>query len=644
MKRLSTNITMGLAALLSSTSALALDSAGVINDAVEIDEITITATRTPISADSATTVVTIIDKDDLAKQQIFQVADYLKTVAGVSIASSGSLGGTAQLRMRGAEANQTLVMIDGVEMNDPAAGDEFQFEHLTSNEIERIEIIRSPMSAAWGSDALAGVINIITRQADAPLSLSAFGEYGSFDTLRTGARIAASGDKWKLALGAGHMKSDGSNVSRTGDEADGYENTSINMRASVEITEKLNLAVTARHSDTMSEFDGTDWATGLPADSDNSNDTKKTALSAAVKNSAFDGRLKQSLRLTWLDTEIVNMAFGAISGATGAQKLGLYFDNQISLSEGHTVTLAIDHEDTDFTQSGDASFWGDPNQQQNQKNTGYLADYVGDITDELTLAASLRYDDNSDFENITSWRAGASYKLSDSTRLFMSGSKGQKAPTFIERFGYFSGSFQGNPDLKPEQSIGYEIGVEQTVGTLVMSATYFHTDLTNEIDGFYFDPATFNFTAANKEDESKRQGFELSAKGEINDTLSFSSNYTYVEATEDDGLGVQIQELRRPKHMASLSLFAELSERLNISASLSHSSKSIDVFYPPWPMVSERVELKAYTLIRIAGDFKINETVSLYGRVENALNQNYENVFGFNTPNRGAYFGLRLAL
>ena len=639
MKKLS----LGLAALLTSTSVYAIDSAGDI-ESVEIDEITITATRTPISADSATTVVTVIDKEELAKQQIFQVADYLKTVAGVSIASSGSVGGTAQLRMRGAEANQTLVMIDGVEMNDPAAGDEFQFEHLTSNEIERIEIIRSPMSAAWGSDALAGVINIITRQADAPLSFSAFGEYGSFNTLRTGARIAASGDKWKLALGAGHMKSDGSNVSRTGTEADGYENTSVNMRASVEITESLDLAITARHSDTTSEFDGTDWATGLPADSDNSSDTKKTALSAAVKNSALDGRLNQSLRLTWLDTEIINMAFGAISGATGAQKLGLYFDNQISLREGHMVTLAIDHEDTDFSQSGDASFWGDPNQQQNHKNTGYLADYVGDITDELTLAASLRYDDNSDFENITSWRAGASYKLSDSARIFMSGSKGQKAPTFIERFGYFSGSFQGNPDLKPEQSTGYEIGIEQTVGSFVMSAAYFHTDLTNEINGFYFDPVTFNFTAVNKDGESKRQGIELSVEGEINDSLSFSSNYTYVKATEDDGTGTQIEEVRRPKHMASANIYAKLTDRINFSVGISHTGKAIDTFFPPWPMPSERVELKAYTLMRIVGDFKINDTVSLYGRVENAFNQDYENVFGFATPDRSAYFGLRLAL
>ena len=643
MNKLSTNISIGLAAFLISTSAYALDSAGNV-ESVEIEEITITATRTPISADSATTAVSIITKEDLAKQQIFQVADYLKTVPGVSIASAGSLGGQAQLRMRGAEANQTLVMIDGVEMNDPAAGDEFQFEHLTSNEIERIEIIRSPMSAAWGSDALAGVINIITRQADAPLAVSAFAEYGSFDTLKLGGRIAASENGWKFSLGANHMKSDGTNISRTGDELDGYSNTNVNMRASMELTEGLTVAITARHIETTSAFDATDFMTGLPSDSDNSSGTNKTAFSAALNNSALEGRLTQSLRLTWLDTQITSFADGSQSGATGAKKLGIYFDNQISLRKGHTLTLALDHEDTDFTQSGDISWGLDPNQQQSQKNTGYLAGYVGEVTDELTISTSLRFDDNSEFENVTSWRAGASYKLGDGTRIFINGSKGQKAPTFIERFGYFAGSFQGNANLKPEQSTGYEIGVEHTVGAFTASAAYFNTDLTDEINGFYFDMTTFNYTAINKDGESKRQGVELAVEGELSDIISFSANYTYIDATEDDGTGTQISELRRPKHMASLSLYADISDELNISASLNHTSKSLDVFYPPWPMPSERVDLDAYTMLRIATNYKVSDTISLYGRVENAFNATYENVYGFGTPGRAAYFGLKLAL
>ena len=368
---------------------------------------------------------------------------------------------------------------------------------------------------------------------------------------------------------------------------------------------------------------------------------KKQPFQQISKIVHFDGLLNQSLRLTWLDTEIISFVFGSESGATGAKKLGLYFDNQIALRKGHTLTLAIDHENTDFTQKGDIAWGYDPNQLQNLKNTGYLADYVGDITDALTLSASLRYDNNSNFENVTSWRAGASYKLLDGTRLFINDSKGQKAPTFIERFGYYAGSFQGNPNLKPEQSTGYEIGIEQTVGNFSMSAAYFNSDLTNEINGFFYDATTFNFTAVNKEDDSKRQGFELMLDGKLSSIFSFSANYTYIDSTEDDGTGTQVDELRRPKHIASLSLNAEISDRLNINVNLNHTSKSLDVFYPPWPSPNERVELKSYTLARIAAEYKINDIVSLYGRVENAFNENYENVYGYGTPDRSVYVGLR---
>lgn len=630
-------ISLSLMAILSTSPTFAVDA---------IDEIKVTATRTPISADSATTAITIITKEDLAKQQVFQVVDFLKTLPGVSIASSGSIGGMTQLRMRGAEANQTLVMIDGVEMNDPAGGDEFQFEHLVSNGIERIEVIRSPMSASWGSDALAGVINIITRQADEPFSVSGFAEYGSFDSYRTGGRVASSGDKWRLSLGVSHMNSDGTNVSRDGDEMDGYKNTSINARASVDLSETLSAMASVRHSDTETEFDtGYDWMTGLTTDSDDRSDTNKTSLAAGLKNIALEGRLLSNLRVTWLDTEIASFAMDSETVATTAKKLGLYFDNQISLNERHTVTLAIDHEKTDFDQTGEVSeFWGtiyDPNQTQEISNTGYLMDYVGEITDDFTIAGSLRHDSNSDFDNITSWRVGASYKITDTLRLFASGSKGQKSPTFTERYGFYT-NFIGNPDLIPEKSTGYEIGFEQNFGDFSASATYFNTDLTGEINGFSPVINTAFYTAINIDGESKRRGFELMLDGEISENVSFSTNYTYLNATEDDGTGEQIREIRRPKHTVSLNFFTKISDRLNLNGSITHIGKAIDLDFLTWP--ATRVELKAYTMLRIAADYKVTDNISLYGRVENALNESYENVYGFATPNRAAYFGLRLAL
>jgi len=628
--------------LASSVSTYAL---AATQDGEGVEEIKVTATRTPISADSATTAITIITKEELAKLQIFKISDYLKTVPGVALSSSGSVGGAMQLRMRGAEANQTLVLIDGVEMNDPAAGDEFQFEHLTSNEIERIEIIRAPMSAAWGSDALSGVINIITRKADKPFEASAFAEYGSLDTYRAGARLGISRDKWNLTAGYSRMKSDGSNVSRTGSERDGYVNNSFNMRFSVDLSDTLAFSASLRNDNAETAFDGTDWLTGLPADSDNVSKTEKTAISAGLRNTALDGRLVSRLRATWLDTEIENFAFGADNGTTGAEKQSFYFDNSFTIDARNAVTAAIDYEKTDFVQTGAASPWGDPNQMQSVTNTGYLVDYVGGLTDAITVAGSLRHDANSDFDDITSWHVGASVKVADTTRIFMSASKAQKAPTFLERYGFFADQFLGNPNVKPERSRGYEIGIAHAIETrgadVELTATYFNTDLKDEIDGFAFDPTTFLFTAVNKTSDSKRSGFELTADGALTDMVRFNASYTYIDATEDDGTGTQVNELRRPKHAASLSLFMEVTDSFNISTNLNYTGKAVDLFFPPWPMPSERVTLKAYTLLRVAADYSVTDEITLYGRVENAFNEVYENVYGFATPQRTAYVGLR---
>ena len=624
--------------LASSVSSYAL---AISFDDENIEEIKITATRTPISEDSATTAITVITKEELAKLQIFQITDYLKTVPGVSLSSSGSVGGTMQLRMRGGEANQTLVLIDGVEMNDPAAGDEFQFEHLTSNEIERIEIIRAPMSAAWGSDALSGVINIITRKTDKPFEASAFAEYGSLNTYRAGARLGMSGDKWNLTAGYSRMESDGSNVSRVGTERDGYENGSFNMRFSADLSNTLAFTASVRNDTSETAFDGTDWLTGLPADSDNVSKTDKTAISVGLHNTAMDGRLVSRMRTTWLDTQIENFAFGTDNGTTGAEKRGLYFDNTFAINARNSITAAIDYEKTDFVQTGTASPWGDPNQMQSVTNTGYLIDYVGDLTAAITVAGSVRRDVNSDFDDITSWRVGASVKVTDTTRIFMSTSKAQKAPTFIERYGFFADQFLGNPNVKPERSRGYEIGIAQQAGDIELTATYFNTDLKDEIDGFAFDPSTFLFTAVNKTSDSKRSGFELTAEGPLTDMLQFSASYTYVDATEDDGTGTQIRELRRPKNAASFSVFMDVSDRFHISTSLNYTAKAVDLFFPPWPAASERVTLKAYTLMRVAADYKVTDDITLYGRVENAFNETYENVYGFATPQRTAYAGLR---
>lgn len=612
--------------------------------AQDVETIEVTAARTPLSVVDIASSVTIISAEDIAKRQTFSLPDLLNTLPGIAVARAGSVGGQAQLRLRGGEANQTLVLIDGVQLNDPAAGDEVQFELLSTTEIERIEIIRGPLSSVWGSDAVSGVINIITKKGAGDLSGSANGEMGAFGTYRIGGSIGGATKKANYRLGASYSDSEGTNVSRIGDENDGFRALTINATGGYKPSDNSNLTFSLRHTDTRNEFDSTDFSTGFPSDSDRVTDNKQTIASVGTVFELFDGRLTQSARITYLDTEIANLSVGVASGSTLSERWGFYADSRIKLAEGHSLTFAIDHEDTDFSQRGTASFFGDPNQDQNSSVTGYVADYMGALSDAVTVTGSVRYDDNDQFENATSWRGGIVYKfVGTGTRLYGNVARGQKAPTFIELFGFFSDSFIGNPNLVPERSVEYEFGVSHVAldGKLTFDASYFTARLENEINGFAFDPVTFAFTAENRDGKSKRDGFEVTASFEVNDQLDITLNYAYLDASEPDGSGGFTRELRRPKNNASLFVDYRPSERVGLTLDANYVGSSVDTFFPPFPEPSQAVTLDDYLLVNIGGTYQVNDTVSLYGRVENLLDADYENLFGFNTPGIGAYAGFR---
>lgn len=608
-----------------------------LSDTPQIEDIQVTATRTPIALDKTSSTVTIFTDEDLQSGQYLTVADVLKTIPGLAVAKTASVGGQVQVRLRGAEANQILVIIDGIEMNDPAAGDEVQWEFLSVQSIERIEIIRSPMSSVWGSDALAGVIAITTKSGAKPhASLTA--ELGSFNSRQLTAQFGTRLDAVTLAGGITFSESDGVNVSNTGRERDGARSVVANLKTQIALgdagdTGKITLSF--RHNNSRTDFDSTDFSTGLPADSDGENTSQKTYLSAGIDYKILD-KWEIAARITRLETEL--------DVTTGA-KTGLYLDHRLTLTEGHRITLALDWENTDFSQTGTALIYGDPNQQQTMDATGLLADYVGDITNAITVSGSLRRDWNSDFKDFTSWRLGVSAKVSDQLRLFASGSKGQKAPTFIERFGYFPDQFLGNPDLKPEQSLSFEAGLEAHISaTASITISAFTTTLENEINGFAFDPATFLFTAVNKDEDSKRAGLDIIAKWAPLDPLTIEAGYSYLDATEENASGEQVDELRRPAHSASLTLNWQDGGPLSLSLTSIYTGQATDLFYPPWPNPSERVTLKDYLLVRLAAQYKLDDHLSLYTRLENGLNEDYEDVYGFNTPGRAVYAGLKLSL
>lgn len=605
------------------------------------EEILVTGTRVPVRAEDLTSAVSVLTAEDLELRQITRVVDALKALPGVAVARGGGIGGTTQLRLRGAEANHVLVIIDGIEVNDPAAGDEFQFEHLALTEIERIELIRGPMSTVWGSDALAGVINITTKSGASSAGGRVRAEAGSFGTVDVGASLRDGGESWHASAGVDVRSSDGVNASRVGDEADGYENMTLNARAGVSLSPAITLDASLRYEDARSEFDATDFTTSLPGDSDDVTETEKLYAGLTARATLVDGVLTQTARATYLDSLITNTSFGNFNGSTASEKWSFYADTVITPIEGQTISLLFDHEDTEFAQRGNASFFGDPNQDRSLSVTGFGASYVGTFADILSLNAAIRYDDNSDFRDFTSWRAGMAVKATDQLRIFAGVARGQKAPTVIERFGFFT-NFAGNADVQPENSIQWEVGLDYTVSDRVsITVTGFLTRLENEINGFVFDPTIGDFggfTVANIADRSTRDGLEVSFEAQPTDQLSIVGQYSYVNSKEASGA---VLEVRRPNHQAFLGLQYQASSDFRLSVDLDYTGRAFDNFFDPVTFAAERVTLQNYLLVRVAGDYKISDAIRITARAENLLDQRYEDILGFNTPGLGAYAGLR---
>ncbi len=612
------------------------------------ETVLVTASRTPVDASWAGSSYTVIDRDDLERRQIVYVAEALRDVPGFSVSRVGTVGSQAQLRVRGAEANHIMVFIDGVEANDPASGDEFLFEQLLATEIERIEIIRGPQSALWGSDALAGVINVITRRSSEPSAAGGYLEVGSFGTSYVGGQVSASGRVFNLNAGISHLTTDGTNISRLGDEEDGSRNTTFNLNAGAQLSDTTRLEFFARQTGTATDFDLTDFvSTGLPADADRVTDATQKYLRASASKLLFSGRWSHRVTLTSLETNNENFDSAVSIGSTAAEKLGLYYQTTLMLTESgaHRLTFAVDREEQKFFQRGPVSSLGDPNQDQLLDTMGYVIEYQGLDLARFSVSAALRYDDNSAFDDIGTYRVTGSYLFDPTqTRLHVSVGTGQKSPTFVDRFGFFSDEFIGNPNVRPEQSEGWEVGFEQafrdSTGSLEM--TYFNSQLQDEIAGFVFDPDMLLFTVANRPGKSDRQGLEVSLAAEILDNFDFLASYTYIDSTELTSLGDELDEVRRPEDMFAINLNYALSARANINLNVSYNGSQEDMIFPPFPQPSARVRLDGYTLVNLAATYRLNSGIRLVGRIENLLDENYEDVVGFTAPGVGAYFGIRV--
>ncbi|MEO1292194.1 MAG: TonB-dependent receptor, partial [Pseudomonadota bacterium] len=507
----------------------------------DIGEVIVSGGRTPVDAQSYARANTVITADDLEQRQIQRVEDALRQVPGVHVSRAA---GSTEIRIRGAESNHVLVLIDGVETAN--SSEAFDFINLTADNIERIEVLRGPQSALYGAGATAGVINIITKRGIRNGVAGSVKVEGGTAPYKGGSALVQAGtERGDIALSISYQDDEGFDVADDGGEEDGTETLTFSAKGTVDLSDGFRLRATAQITDREAEFDSTAFGCGdsecYVFDGDSSVEGTNMVFGLSADLETFGGALVHTPSVSYASEENeFATGFGPSDDEASTFKAGYQAAYSFGAAQEHTVVGAIEFKRETF----ESSFAGSDSKERDA--LGYVFEYRGDLTEALFVQAGARYDQNDDFEDAVAWSASASYTLFDTgTRFHASIGQAQTNPSFFEQFGFVPGTFTPNPDLEPEQNFGFDIGVEQRFwgGRAVVDVTYFNETLTDEITGF-------GDTVINDEGDSDRQGIEVSLQVEPIDNLTVGASYTYLDATDPDGS----QEVRRPRHQAGATI------------------------------------------------------------------------------------------
>ena len=601
--------------------------------------IVVTGSRVAVPAKELGSAVTVIDEEQLEQRQVRVLSDVLRDVPGIAVSRTGPSGSFTQIRLRGAEGNHTLVLIDGIEVNDPSGGSEYDFANALNAEIERVEVVRGPQSAIYGSDGIGGVINIITKKADPGFSIKARADTGRFDTNDGVLSLGYGGEKFNITGVINRHETDGISVADRDNgntEEDDYENTSYRIKASVTPFDNLELQGILMDVDSERENDG--FATIVNVtDTGDSSETDQKYYLAKANLKLFDGKWENILRWSKIedDTDNFNTA-GNISFIAEGEKEKVDFQSNIYFSipgvDFAENTLSLGYEREKEEQFFFSTFGGPLD--FDITNRSRFAEYRVGLWDQLFLSFSGRWDDNELFRNSRTWRATAAYLVEASnTRIHASRGKAVKNPTLFELFG-FTPTFTGNSNLTPEEGRGWDIGVEQTLldGKVVFDITYFENEIRDLIQGN-------GATAVNLSGTNEIDGWELTASVNPTPNLNFTAAYTYTDA--EDSMGEEL--VRRAEDIASLSanyIFSLFGRDTNFNTVVRYNGNQDDLQFNPFPTPPSTVRLDDFTVVNIGFSHNITKGVAVTARVENLLDDNYQEVFGYETAGRAAYFGL----
>jgi len=608
-------------------------------DTTPVSPLVITATKIATPLDQVASSITLITADQIADHQWRTLPDALQDVPGLNLVQVGGPGGVTSVFIRGANSNQTKVILDGIEVNDPSQNDAFDFGQVLTSDIDKVEVLRGPQGSLYGADALGGVINIVTRKGAGPAQFTGTLEGGSFDTFNQTAAVAGSQGAFHFAADLAHYHAGSTPVTpldllQPGQARldDYYNNLTLSSRLGWDVAKDVSLGFVVRYVDAelRTTGDNYNYYPAIPDTAQTVQDTSQLFLRGEANFGLFDGKLKNTLGVGFADYHTTIQApddgFGASETIDDADRVNIDWQGTLALSPRNTLVMGVGE---DIQQILNTS----PNERQ--AIFGAFAEIQSRPIDPLTVAANIRIDDDDHYGDYATWRIAPVFAIpSLGTLIKASVGTGFKSPTLTQLYVSYPPYFFANPNLQPETSLGYDIGFEQPLAKNVvrLGATWFHDNIDNLITTSADGMSWANIGKATT------YGIESFVSVTLPKRLTVTANYTWTVA-RDDILAEEL--LRRPADRASVAATWRPIPRLVLAATWLYVGAWIDGnrdFSIP------RLTASPYGVVNISGAYDLGHGVTAFARIDNLLDRQYQDPVGFDKPGIGVYGGLRLSL
>ncbi len=578
------------------------------------DTIVIEGLRLEQTEAEAGTTITVVDRNDIERRALTFGGDAVAVVPGVTVTQSGSFGGLAYARIRGNGSGQTLVLVDGVPVNDPSSpGGGFDFSTFDLADVARIEVLHGPQSTLWGSDAIGGVISIVTRRPEKGLGWGGFAEAGSFSTYRAGATISGGGDRGEGRLSAVWQTSDGISKADARDgntEKDGFRSFNLSGRGGVQIADGVRADFTARWTKADYDVDGFAPPTFNLGDTRETTKSDEREGSATLTALAFGGRLENTLQVTHMAIDRRNFDLALETSRNQGDQTGYRYSARLKVARGQQLGFGLEREDSSANGS-------------EAETDSLFALYAWTLIEPLTLTGGVRYDNDDRYGSATTAKIAASFRAMDGVRLRATWGQGFMAPTIFQST--FICSFCGlnapNPNLKAATSDAYDAGVDWTIGGIDLSLTAFNQRTRNLID-FSFTAGYDNIALA------KQKGIEASVRAPLTGWAAVQAGYAYIDG--EDGFGADLP--RVPRNSGNLELILTPVAKFTLSLAVRYNGDQSDGFGP---------RVKGWTRTDVSAAYEFSPGLEVYGRIENLFDVHYQQIGGYGTPGLSGLVGVR---